>query len=92
LPALARVSVCTSRPNQSTASLKIVECAGPAHGEDAIVCVCRLRDLPPDLPLGSLFDVELCYDAQGLLQVIANHRDSGRLATITKVHQADVES
>ena len=88
LPALARLAVSTSRPNQTAASLKIVECDGQAYKADSLVCVCRLGDLPPNLPQGSLFDVELSYDAQGLLQLIAKHRDSGRLAAITALHQA----
>jgi molecular chaperone DnaK len=85
LPVVARLAVTTTRPGQSRVSLKIVE--SDADGQ-SVLCVCRIRDLPPDLPAGSLFEVELTYDAQGLLHLVARHRASGRLAAITAQYQA----
>jgi molecular chaperone DnaK len=88
LPATASVAVTTSHPNQSVASLKIVECDDETGRSEAIVCKCNLYDLPPNLPEGSAFDVEVSYDTQGLLRVNAKHRESGRLASISAIHQA----
>jgi molecular chaperone DnaK len=90
LPAVRRLSVCTTRTNQTAASIKIVECDGREPNANSLVCTCRLGDLPPNLPKGSIFDVELYYDAQGLLQLIGKHRDSGRLAAITTLYTAGV--
>lgn len=87
LPATANLPVQTIWENQSTVSLKIVECDGEAGTVPPIVCKCTLHDLPPRLPIGSIFDVELSYDSQGLIQVIARHRDSGRLASLSTRHQ-----
>ena len=87
LPAHAQVAVTTIQLGQSIVRLKIVEGEGRDYDENVIVCICELRDLPPNLPEGSLFDVEVSYDTQGLLQVIAKHRKSGRLASISTVHQ-----
>jgi molecular chaperone DnaK len=91
LPVVARLAVTTSHRGQSTASLKIVE-TEPGREGHSLLCVCRIRDLPPDLPAGSILDVELTYDAQGLLQLNARHRDSGLLATITAQYEVGVRN
>lgn len=81
LPASVTLTVGTARPNQSRASVKVVEGEQGVLGDDEIVCTCTIHDLPPDLPKDSSIDVELTYDADGLLHVVAKHRDTGRAAS-----------
>jgi molecular chaperone DnaK len=88
LPASASVTVATHKPNQSHVSMKVVECDGENGRVPPVVCKCTLGDLPPGLPEGSRFDVEVSYNTQGLIQVIAKHRESGRLASINTFHEA----
>jgi molecular chaperone DnaK len=85
LPVTARVVVGTVSANQSRINLRIVEADDESGVEDGIICRCAIADLPEGLPEESLFDVELTYEPSGLLQVIAKHRDSGRLATASLV-------
>jgi molecular chaperone DnaK len=80
LPATARVSVATTVANQRRVSLKILE-----EGADVEICRCVIDQLPPRLPSGSRFDVDLTYNPGGLLQVTAQH-ESGLLATVNVSH------
>lgn len=81
LPYSRQVTVSTTIPNQPRASVKIIE--GELNESDKVVCKCTIDGLPEILPQNSIFDVNVTYDADGLLQVVAIHRDTGRLATVS---------
>ena len=91
LPASANVVVGTFRPNQSRIKIQVIEGGfEPCNGHRSI-CTCVVDHLPPHLPANSLFDVSLSYDVDGLLQVMATHRDSGRVATASTLYTAEEE-
>jgi molecular chaperone DnaK len=81
LPASVSVGVETVNDNQKRISLKIVEAEDSVYREEDVVLRCEVNNLPEGLPEGSAFDVELTYETSGLLQVVAKHRESGRIAT-----------
>lgn len=85
LPATANVTVATVKPNQSRVSIKIVE-GHRSTSNGKVLCKCTLDHLPRQLPASSEFDVNLTYDADGLLHVIAKHRETGRLATVSALY------
>lgn len=96
LPVTASTTVLTCYPNQRRATIRVVETATETDLETDletdtepeagnVVCKCSIDNLPEGLPAESVFDLELGYDADGLLHVIARHRDSGRLATVSKL-------
>jgi len=91
LPASVNVVVGTFRPNQSRIKVRVVEGNSRSLGAGRSVCTCIVDHLPPNLPANSLFDVSLTYDVDGLLQVMATHRDSGRVATASTLYAADEE-
>ena len=59
--------------------------AGDALGWGAsghrMVSQVGMENLPPELPEGSRFEVSLVYEKTGLLQVIARHPETGRVAS-----------
>ena len=81
LPAFVTVGVETVKSHQDRISLKIVEAEGEKFREEDVLLRCEINNLPPDLPEGSGFDVDLTCEPSGLLQVVAKHRDTGRIAT-----------
>jgi molecular chaperone DnaK len=83
LPSSANVVVSTVQPNQRRVKIRIMEGDAAPEEEEKLICHCVLDALPENLPADSKFDVNLMYDADGLLQVIAEHRASGRLATVS---------
>lgn len=85
LPATANTVVTTTQPNQRRATIRVVE--GDGNGKPAsVLCKCSIENLPEGLPIDSAFDLELTFDADGLLHVIAKHRDTGRLATVSTLY------
>lgn len=87
LPALETLSLATVRDNQRRASIRIIE--GTMDGDDSncVVCKCTIDNLPEGIPRGSLIDVDVSLGADGLLEVIAKHRESGRHATVSLIRQ-----
>ncbi len=81
LPAFVKVGVETIKQHQERISLKIVEAEDEHYRDEDVLLRCEINNLPPDLPEGSGFDVELTCETSGLLQVVAKHRDTGRIAT-----------
>ena len=82
LPTSVSVTLATKASNQRRASLCVVE-GGQGPADAKVLCKCTIDDLPPGLPVDSLFDVTVSYDLDGLLHLIAKHRDTGRLATVS---------
>ena len=83
LPASASLVVGTVDENQHRITVIVVESEAEEYVEAATVCRCVLDNLPPGLPKMSLFDLTLNYEANGTLQVVAQHRDSGLLAAVS---------
>ncbi len=81
LPTTVSVGVETVSDNQERISLKIVEAEDQQFREEDILLRCEIADLPANLPEGSAFDVELTCETNGLLQVVARHRETGLMAT-----------
>jgi molecular chaperone DnaK len=89
LPASASLQLRTTRHNQQRATVRIVEGEGEFDTHAKIVCKCTIDGLPPGLPKSSNFDVNVMYDADGLLHLVAVHRDTGRLASVSAVHSSE---
>lgn len=85
LPALETLSLATVRDNQRRASIRIIEGAMDRNGSDGVICKCTIDNLPEGIPRGSLIDVDVSLGADGLLEVIAKHRESGRHATVSLI-------
>ncbi len=86
LPVSTSIRVKTVRENQRVIAVKIVESdAWNGNGQE-ILCRCEIQHLPQNLPKGTVFEVDLMYDADGLLQVIACHKETGRSASISTIY------
>ncbi len=73
----------TSRQNQSSVSVKVVE-GGDDEGRHAtLIGNCVVRDLPPDLPAATPVDVFFNYGDDGRLQVTAALPTVGTKAQMT---------
>ena len=81
LPASVSVGVETIKDGQERISLKIVEAESEEYREEDVLLRCEINSLPPDLPEGSAFDVDLTFEPSGLLQIVARQREGGRIAT-----------
>jgi molecular chaperone DnaK (HSP70) len=81
LPVSVTVTVGTYKPNQSFVRVRIIEGEAQDISEAKVVCTCVVDQLPKNLPRGSQFDLSLTYDADGLIQVVAAHRDSTRIGS-----------
>lgn len=86
LPAMAQVRLLTTSENQSRATIRVVEGDSESTSNAKVVCKCTIDNLPPNLPKDSVFDVDLTYDADGLLHVVAMHRDTGRLVSVSAIY------
>jgi molecular chaperone DnaK len=83
LPAGSRVTVGTTRPGQRRVTLRVVQGETESASDADLLCECVIDDLPPELPEGSLVDVSLSYEENGLLLVVATHRATGLLASVS---------
>jgi molecular chaperone DnaK len=88
LPATANVTLATTRRSQERASIRIVEGEHSVE-KRKVLCKCTLDNLPPDLQKNSLFDISVTFDADGVLNVTAKHRDTGRLATVSALYGSE---
>ena len=66
---------------QVRASIRLTEGNWHPDGDDNCVCTCRIQDLPRNLPVYSRIEVEVTYGKDGLLEVLARHRESGKTAS-----------
>lgn len=85
LPATARVRVTTLAAGQTRISLKIVEGEDSTYRAGDVLGKCVVDALPPDLPAHDPFEVDLTYEASGLVSVRAHHLRSGLVASASVV-------
>lgn len=83
LPVRKGKRFATSRQNQSSVSVKVVE-GGDDEGRHAtLIGTCVVRNLPPDLPAATPVDVFFNYGADGRLHVTAALPTVGTKAEMT---------
>jgi molecular chaperone DnaK len=82
LPAEASQTFATVEPNQQRVSIKVLEGDAPDPAACSLVGMCRITDLPPNLPKGSPIEVKYSFDAAGRIRVQARDKTGGTVATI----------
>ena len=82
LPAHATQVFKTTRNGQSRVSVQVLEGDAPDPVACSLLGKCRITDLPPDLPKGSLVEVTYAFDASGRITVSAKSQASGKEASI----------
>jgi molecular chaperone DnaK len=80
LPVKARRAFKTSKDNQESILVQIVEGESPSPEACTPLGTCVIRDLPPGLPARSPVDVEFRYGADGRLAVQVAVAGSGHKA------------
>ena len=83
LPVKKGKRFATSRQNQSSVSVKIVEGGDDAGRHSTLIGNCVVRDLPPNLPAATPVDVFFNYSEDGCLQVSATVPTVGTSAELT---------
>lgn len=83
LPCKQGKRFATSRKNQSSVSVKIVEGGDDQGRHSTLIGNCVVRDLPADLPAATPVDVFFKYSTDGCLQVGATLPTVGTSATMT---------
>ena len=83
LPVKKGKRFATSRPNQSSVSVKVVEGGDDAGRHSTLIGNCVVRDLPPDLPAATAVDVFFNYGDDGRLHVTAALPSIGTKAEMT---------
>jgi len=71
LPVKKGKRFATSRPNQTSVSVKVVEGGDDAGRHSTLIGNCVVRDLPPNLPAATAVDVFFNYGDDGRLHVTA---------------------
>jgi molecular chaperone DnaK len=71
LPATVTKEFKTSRPNQRSVQIKVLEGESDRPEVCTVIGVCAIRDLPPGLPAGWPVKVSYSYEANGRLHVSA---------------------
>jgi len=82
LPVEVRQTFKTSREGQRRVSVQVLEGDAPDPNACSLLGKCRITDLPPNLPKGSLIEVLYSFDAAGRIAVKACDKTSGREAAI----------
>ena len=72
LPVRKGIRFATSRQNQTSISLKVVEGGDDEGRHSSLIRNCMVRDLPPDLPAATPVDIFFGYGNDGRLQVTAS--------------------
>lgn len=83
LPVKKGKRFATSRPNQASVSVKIVEGGDDAGRHSTLIGNCVVRDLPPHLPAATAVDVFFNYGDDGRLHVTAALPSIGTKAEMT---------
>lgn len=83
LPVKKGKRFATSRPNQSSVSVKVVEGGDDAGRHSTLIGNCVVRDLPPNLPAATAVDVCFNYGDDGRLHVTAALPSIGTKAEMT---------
>jgi len=73
----------TSRPNQSSVSVKVVEGGDDNGRHSTLIGNCLVRDLPANLPAATPVDVFFNYGEDGRLHVAATLPSVGKTASLT---------
>lgn len=82
LPAEVKRTFRTSRDAQQRVSIQVIEGDAPDPTACSLLGKCRVKDLPADLPKGSLVEVTYAFDAAGRITVSAEEKSGGKAATI----------
>lgn len=78
----------TSRPNQTSVSVKVVEGGDDAGKHATLIGNCQVRGLPPNLPAATPVDVFFNYGEDGRLHVEATLPSIGKKAALTIERQS----
>jgi len=82
LPASARHVFKTNRQGQQRVSIQVIEGDAPDPTACSLLGKCRITDLPPGLPKGSLVEVTYAFDASGRITVTARELTGKKEAAI----------
>lgn len=83
LPAKMAKRFRTSRDNQPSVSVNVVEGGDEQGRHSAMIGKCVVRDLPQNLPRATAVDVVFHYTSDGRLNILAELPTVGRRATLT---------
>ena len=83
LPAMMGKRFKTSRDNQASVSVNVVEGGDDQGRHSTAIGKCVVRDLPPNLPKATPVDVVFHYKTDGRLQVLAQLPSIERKAALT---------
>lgn len=72
----------TNKDNQERISIQVLEGDAPDPKACALLGKCRITDLPPNLPKGTLVEVTYAFDKSGRISVSAREKAGGREAKI----------
>jgi molecular chaperone DnaK len=72
----------TITDNQERITIQVLEGDAPDPFACSLLGKCRIRELPKDLPKGSLVEVSYAFDTAGRITVTAREKTSGKEATI----------
>lgn len=82
LPAERKQVFKTARENQGRVSVQVIEGDAPDPMACSLLGKCRITDLPPELPKGSLIEVTYAFDESGRIHVRAKDQTGGKEAAI----------
>ncbi|MDR0391682.1 MAG: Hsp70 family protein [Planctomycetaceae bacterium] len=82
LPSDVSETFQTSKENQEKITVQILEGDAPDPTACLLLGKCRITDLPPELPKGSLVQVTYSFNKNGRVAVNAKETNSGKEATI----------
>ncbi len=72
----------TNKENQQRISIQVLEGDAPDPKACSLLGKCRITDLPPDLPKGTLVEVTYSFDKSGRISVSAREKAGGHEAKI----------
>ena len=72
----------TNKENQERISIQVLEGDAPDPKACSLLGKCRITDLPPNLPKGTLVEVTYAFDKSGRISVSAREKATGREAKI----------
>jgi molecular chaperone DnaK len=82
LPAQKTQQFRTRQEGQPRVAIQVLEGDAPDPKACSLLGKCRITDLPPDLPKGSLIEVTYAFDTAGRITVKARDKTGGREAAI----------
>lgn len=91
LPAVATRTFRTTKKNQNSIVIQIIEGESRRPEECHKIGNCVVRNLPPDLPARTPIEVRFTYEHNGLLNVSLKIDDKERVQKITRRNEMTVE-